>query len=70
MFVNPDTAPRWTLREYLSPLPEALGPYLEKDPWVWEWKRKGLFKCNWKLRVDSQAEGYHSTRAFCTLDRS
>jgi phenylpropionate dioxygenase-like ring-hydroxylating dioxygenase large terminal subunit len=60
VFVNLNPAPRWTLREYLSPLPDALGAYLEKEPWAWEWGRKGLFKCNWKLQVDSQAEGYHA----------
>lgn len=60
VFVNLDPTPRWPLREYLSPLPDALSDYLEKEPWVWEWGRKGLFKCNWKLQVDSQAEGYHA----------
>src|SRR5262245_40784365 len=48
------------LREYLAPIPDTLGEYLEHEPWGWEWGRKGLFKCNWKLQVDSQSEGYHA----------
>ena len=60
VFVNLDPKPRWTLREYLSPIPDTLGQYFEHEPWVWEFGRKGLFKCNWKLQVDSQSEGYHA----------
>ena len=60
VFVNLDPTPHWTLREYLSPMPDTLGEYLEHEPWAWEWGRKGLFKCNWKLQVDSQSEGYHA----------
>ncbi len=60
VFVNLDPEPRWTLQEYLSPLPAPLADYFEKEPWTWAWGRKGLFKCNWKLQVDSQAEGIHA----------
>ena len=60
VFVNLDPEPRWTLREYLAPIPAALSDYLEQEPWTWAWGRKGLFKCNWKLQVDSQAEGHHA----------
>jgi phenylpropionate dioxygenase-like ring-hydroxylating dioxygenase large terminal subunit len=60
IFVNLDPKPRWTLKEYLSPLPAALADYFEHEPWTWNSGRKGLFKCNWKLQVDSQAEGIHA----------
>jgi phenylpropionate dioxygenase-like ring-hydroxylating dioxygenase large terminal subunit len=60
VFVNLDLNPRWTLQEYLSPLPKALGQYFEKEPWTWARGLKGVFKCNWKLPIDSQAEGYHA----------
>lgn len=60
VFVNLDPEPRWTLKEYLSPLPDALADYFEHEPWTWAWGRKGVFKCNWKLQVDSQAEGIHA----------
>jgi len=60
VFVNLDREPKWTLAEYLAPLPQPLGEYFDKENWVWGEGRKGEFKCNWKLQVDSQSEGYHA----------
>lgn len=60
VFVNLDLAPRWSLAEYLAPIPQALADYFENEPWTWSEGRKGFFNCNWKLQVDSQAEGHHA----------
>jgi phenylpropionate dioxygenase-like ring-hydroxylating dioxygenase large terminal subunit len=60
VFVNLDPEPRWTLAEYLAPVPAPLADYFEQEPWHWGSGRKGLFKCNWKLQVDAQAEGIHA----------
>lgn len=60
VFVNLDETPRWSLAEYLAPLPAPLGEYFANEPWRWSDGRRGVFKCNWKLQVDSQAEGHHA----------
>jgi phenylpropionate dioxygenase-like ring-hydroxylating dioxygenase large terminal subunit len=60
VFVNIDPSPRWTLAEYLAPIPAALGDYFANEPWKWADGRKGVFRCNWKLQIDSQAEGHHA----------
>ncbi|RLA54172.1 MAG: hypothetical protein DRR42_02530 [Gammaproteobacteria bacterium] len=60
VFVNLDPEPRWTLAEYLAPLPGPLAGFLEQDSWKPAMGRKGIFKCNWKLQIDSQAEGIHA----------
>lgn len=60
VFVNLDPDPRWTLNEYLGPLPKPLGNFLSQDSWRHAIGYKGTFKCNWKLQVDAQAEGIHA----------
>lgn len=60
VFINLDPQPQWTLREYMQPLGEAFDAYLGGQPWRWSFGWKASFKCNWKLLVDAQIEGYHA----------
>lgn len=60
VFINLDPTPQWTLREYMLPLDDAFDAYLGGQPWQWSFGWKASFKCNWKLLVDAQIEGYHA----------
>jgi phenylpropionate dioxygenase-like ring-hydroxylating dioxygenase large terminal subunit len=59
VFVNLDHEPRCTLREYLQPLPDALGDYFANEDWQFYFGYKGIFNANWKILVDVQTEGHH-----------
>jgi nitrite reductase/ring-hydroxylating ferredoxin subunit len=59
VFVNLAPRPEWSLAEYLEPLPEALRNYFEREDWTWYTGYKGVFRANWKIMVDVQAEGHH-----------
>jgi phenylpropionate dioxygenase-like ring-hydroxylating dioxygenase large terminal subunit len=61
IFVNLSPEPGRTLREYLGPLSDALGDYLEQEDWRWGTGWKGVFASNWKHLIDVQIEGYHAT---------
>ena len=62
VFINMDPEPEVTLREYLKPMPDELGDYLQKEDWRWTLGYKRTFDTNWKTTVDVQAEGYHANQ--------
>jgi phenylpropionate dioxygenase-like ring-hydroxylating dioxygenase large terminal subunit len=59
IFINLDPKPVCGLQEYLEPMPHALRDYFEKEDWRWYFGYKGVFRANWKILVDAQAEGHH-----------
>lgn len=60
VFINLDTAPKWSLVDQMKPIPEALERYLAEKPWKWELGYKRVFHTNWKTLVEVQVEGYHA----------
>lgn len=59
LFVNPDPHPRQTLPEFLGDLVPLLNGYpFDKLPFCFSYQAD--LKCNWKVIVDSQQEGYHA----------
>ncbi len=61
IFVNLDPRPQWSLREYLAPLDDRFDRYLGDAQWSWSYGWKSRVKSNWKILVDAQIEGYHTT---------
>jgi phenylpropionate dioxygenase-like ring-hydroxylating dioxygenase large terminal subunit len=59
VFINFNPKPRHTLQEWMKPMPEALERYFANEKWYWRAGYKEIFKCNWKILVDNQIEGYH-----------
>jgi phenylpropionate dioxygenase-like ring-hydroxylating dioxygenase large terminal subunit len=59
IFVNLDAQPKETLQEYLGELVPLLKGYpFDKLPVCFSYEAD--LKCNWKVIVDSQQEGYHA----------
>lgn len=58
IFINLETNPKETLREYLGELGERLSDYPFKDLSMC-YAYRGEFKANWKLGVSAFNEGYH-----------
>ena len=59
IFINYNPTPKHSVREWMKPLPSALEEYFANENWYWRAGYKDIFKCNWKLLVDNQIEGYH-----------
>ena len=59
VFINFNPSPEYSLDEWLEPLPAALREYFANETWYWRAGYKEIFKCNWKILVDNQIEGYH-----------
>lgn len=64
VFVNLDPEPKMTLREHLGEVVDMLEGY-PFDAFRLGYGYRGRLKCNWKIAVDSQQEGYHA----CYLHR-
>ena len=59
IFVNLDPKPKETLREHLRELADRMKGYpFAKLPLCYSYRAD--LKCNWKVVVDSQQEGYHA----------
>ena len=59
IFVNLDPEPKETLREHLGELADRMQGYpFAKMPLCYSYRAE--LKCNWKVVVDSQQEGYHA----------
>jgi phenylpropionate dioxygenase-like ring-hydroxylating dioxygenase large terminal subunit len=59
IFVNLSPRPRWTLREYLGGIVDDLKGFpFARLPHAFGYRID--LKCNWKIAVDAQNEGYHA----------
>ena len=61
IFVNLNPAPRHSLQEYFSGLPEKISDYLSEQPWEWYTGYQRRFQANWKDLLNIQHEGYHAS---------
>ena len=61
VFVNLDSNPQYTLREYMAGLPSGLETYLADPDWHWYTGYQKKFKANWKDLLNIQHEGYHAS---------
>ena len=59
IFVNLNPNPEHSLKEWMKPLPDQLDEYFANEKWVWRYGYKEVFRCNWKILIDVQIEGYH-----------
>lgn len=59
IFINYNRKPEHSLHEWMKPLPGALEEYFANENWYWRSGYKDIFKCNWKILIDNQIEGYH-----------
>lgn len=59
IFINLNPKPEHSLHEWMQPLPGALEKYFADENWHWRAGYKEVFRCNWKMMVDTQIEGYH-----------
>jgi len=59
IFINVDPEPELTLKEHLGDILEELAGYPFSE-YTSLFGYEGELKCNWKLSVDSQVEGYHA----------
>ena len=59
IFLNYNPTPAHSVHEWMKPLPSALEEYFANENWYWRAGYKEVFKCNWKMMVDTQIEGYH-----------
>jgi Rieske 2Fe-2S family protein len=58
IFVNFDTQPRYSLREWLGPMFDQYSNYFDKHEKVAE--QRIVLDCNWHFLVNSFTEGYHT----------
>ena len=61
VFVNLDSNPEYTLKQYMSGLPSGLETYLADPDWHWYTGYQKKFKANWKDLLNIQDEGYHAS---------